>query len=42
MATVDADTVSTDGKMIRCNFKPGSVKRFIDDLEAIKREIIFL
>jgi hypothetical protein len=31
VVTVDASTDSSDGKVIRCNFKPGSVERSIDD-----------
>jgi hypothetical protein len=31
MVTVDAGTDCADGEMIRCNFKPGSVERSIDD-----------
>jgi hypothetical protein len=30
MVTVDAGTYSADGKVIQCNFKPGSVERSID------------
>jgi hypothetical protein len=31
MVTVDASTDSADDKVIRFNFKPGSVERSIDD-----------
>jgi hypothetical protein len=31
MITVNASTDSADGKVIRCNFKTGSVERSIDD-----------
>jgi hypothetical protein len=31
MVTVDASTDSAHGKVIRCNFKQGSVERSIDD-----------
>jgi hypothetical protein len=30
MVTVDAGTDSADGKVIRCNFKLGSVEKSID------------
>jgi hypothetical protein len=31
MVILDASTNSADGKVIRCNFKPGSVERSFDD-----------
>jgi hypothetical protein len=31
IVTVDAVTDSGDGKMMRCNFKPGSVEMSIDE-----------
>jgi hypothetical protein len=31
IVTVDASTDCADGKVIQCNFKPGSVERSIDD-----------
>jgi hypothetical protein len=31
MVTVDTGTDLADGKVIWCNFKPGSVERSIDD-----------
>jgi hypothetical protein len=43
IVTVHTSTDSTDGKVIRCNFKPGSVERSIDHyhFEAFKHEVIF-
>jgi hypothetical protein len=31
MILIDAGTDSADGKVIRCNFKPGLVERSVDD-----------
>jgi hypothetical protein len=31
MVTVDAAIDSADGKVIQCNFKPGSAERSVDD-----------